>query len=234
MRHRTARARGRPAPGRAQRAVSVVWDDIAVHCLVVGIAGATGSGKTTVASRLAQAVAGRVATLQHDSYYRDRPELSYEQRSDLNFDHPDSLETELLVTHLSGLRRGETVEVPVYDFTTHRRAVETMRVAPAPVIIVEGILVLADSRLRELFDIKLFVDTDADIRVFRRIRRDIEQRGRTFDSVRQQYYNSVRPMTLEFVEPSKRFADMIIPEGGRNDVALDVLGTKLRTFADVR
>jgi uridine kinase len=202
-----------------------------VHCLVVGIAGATGSGKTTVASRLAAAVEGRVALLQHDSYYRDRPELTYEQRCELNFDHPQSLETELLVEHLGALRRGEPVAVPVYDFTTHRRSEETLKVAPSPVIVVEGILVLADARLREMFDIKLFVDTDADIRVFRRIRRDIEQRGRSFDSVRQQYYSSVRPMTLEFVEPSKRFADMIIPEGGRNDVALDVLGTKLRTFA---
>ncbi len=202
-----------------------------MHCLVVGIAGATGSGKTTVASRLAAAVEGRVALLQHDSYYRDRPELTYEQRCELNFDHPQSLETELLVEHLGALRRGEPVAVPVYDFTTHRRSEETLKVAPSPVIVVEGILVLADARLREMFDIKLFVDTDADIRVFRRIRRDIEQRGRSFDSVRQQYYSSVRPMTLEFVEPSKRFADMIIPEGGRNDVALDVLGTKLRTFA---
>lgn len=203
-----------------------------VHCLVVGIAGATGSGKTTVASRLAGAVEGRAALLQHDSYYRDRPELTYEQRCELNFDHPESLETELLVEHLGALRRGEPVAVPVYDFTTHRRSEETLKVAPSPVIVVEGILVLADARLREMFDIKLFVDTDADIRVFRRIRRDIEQRGRSFDSVRQQYYSSVRPMTLEFVEPSKRFADMIIPEGGRNAVALDVLGTKLRTFAD--
>jgi uridine kinase len=202
-----------------------------VHCLVVGIAGATGSGKTTVASRLAAAVPDDVVLLQHDSYYRDRPELSYEQRCELNFDHPGSLETELLIEHLHALRRGDGVAVPVYDFTTHRRSTEVTRVAAAAVIIVEGILVLADARLRELFDIKLFVDTDADIRVFRRIRRDLEQRGRSFESVRHQYYNSVRPMTLEFVEPSKRWADMIIPEGGRNDVALDVLGAKLRSFA---
>lgn len=201
------------------------------QCLVVGIAGATGSGKSTVASRLAAAVEGKVALLQHDSYYRDRPELTYEQCSELNFDHPDSLETELMVTHVAALKRGETVAAPVYDFTKHRRAEQTVRIAPARVIIVEGILVLADARLRELFDIKLFVDTDADIRVFRRIRRDIEQRGRSFESVRQQYYSTVRPMTLEFVEPSKRWADMIIPEGGRNEVALDILCTKLRTFA---
>jgi uridine kinase len=205
----------------------------AVQCLVVGIAGATGSGKTTVAQRLAGEVRGVAALLQHDSYYRDRPELTYEERCGLNFDHPEALETELLVSHLEHLRRGEGVGVPLYDFTTHRRLAESMRIDPAPVIIVEGILVLADARLRELFDIKLFIDTDADIRVFRRVRRDIEQRGRSFDSVRQQYYSTVRPMTLEFVEPSKRWADMIIPEGGRNDVALDILGTKLRTFAKV-
>ncbi|HWB81850.1 MAG TPA: uridine kinase [Nannocystaceae bacterium] len=202
-----------------------------MQCLVVGIAGATGSGKTTVASRLAAAVPDDVALLQHDSYYRDRPELSYEQRCELNFDHPGSLETELLIDHLHALRRGEGVAVPVYDFTTHRRSTDVTRISAKTIIIVEGILVLADARLRELFDIKLFVDTDADIRVFRRIRRDLEQRGRSFESVRQQYYNSVRPMTVEFVEPSKRWADMIIPEGGRNDVALDVLGAKLRSFA---
>jgi uridine kinase len=202
-----------------------------MHCLVVGIAGATGSGKTTVASRLAASVADHVVLLQHDSYYRDRPELSYEQRCQLNFDHPGSLDTELLIAHLHALREGQAVDVPVYDFTTHRRSEQVVKVKPAPVIIVEGILVLADARLREVFDIKLFVDTDADIRVFRRIRRDLEQRGRSFESVRQQYYSTVRPMTLEFVEPSKRWADMIIPEGGRNDVALDVLGAKLRSFA---
>jgi uridine kinase len=202
-----------------------------VHCLVVGIAGATGSGKSTIASRLADAVGTQVALLQHDRYYRDRPELTYEQCCELNFDHPEALETELMIEHICALRRGESIEMPVYDFTRHRRADQTERIAPARVLIVEGILVLADARLRELFDIKLFVDTDADIRVFRRIRRDIEKRGRSFESIRQQYYATVRPMTVEFVEPSKRFADMIIPEGGRNDVALDILGTKLRSFA---
>jgi uridine kinase len=204
---------------------------VPVHCLVVGIAGATGSGKTTVAQRLAADVPESAALLQHDSYYRDRADLTYEERCRLNFDHPDALDTTLLVEHLGQLRRGEAVGVPLYDFTTHRRLAETTRVEPARILIVEGILVLADARLREHFDIKLFIDTDADIRVFRRVRRDIEQRGRSFESVRQQYYSTVRPMTLEFVEPSKRWADMIIPEGGRNDVALDILGTKLRTFA---
>lgn len=196
---------------------------------VVGIAGATGSGKTTVAQRLAAAVEGSVATLQHDSYYRDRPELSYEQRCGLNFDHPESLETELLIDHVRSLKEGEAVGTPVYDFKTHRRLEETEPVDPAPVIIVEGILVLASLPLRKLFDLRVFVDTDADIRVFRRIRRDIEQRGRTFESVRQQYYSTVRPMTLQFVEPSKRYADIIVPEGGRNEVALDLLASKLRS-----
>lgn len=198
--------------------------------LVVGIAGATGSGKTTVARRLTEELpSGTVALLQHDSYYFDRSDLSYEDRCELNFDHPESLETALLAQHLRGLRAGEPVEVPDYDFTTHRRREQTRAVAPASVVLVEGILVLADPGLRELFDIKVFVDTDADIRVFRRIRRDIEQRGRSFDSIRKQYYTTVRPMHLQFVEPSKRWADIIIPEGGRNAVALDLLTAKLRS-----
>ena len=186
-----------------------------MQTLVVGVAGATGSGKTTVARRLAESVAEHVSVLQHDWYYRDRPELTYEERCELNFDHPDALETALLVEHLTKLRAGEAIGAPVYDFKTHTRHAQTRAVRPAPVLLVEGILVLADARLRELFDIKVFVDTDADIRVFRRIRRDIEKRGRTFEQIRHQYYASVRPMTLQFVEPSKRWADIIIPEGDR-------------------
>lgn len=198
--------------------------------LVVGIAGATGSGKTTVARRLTEALPrGSVALLQHDSYYRDRADLSYEQRCELNFDHPDSLETSLMVEHLQQLRAGKAVGVPIYDFTTHRRQPDTQRVEPGAVVVVEGILVLADADLRSMLDIKVFVDTDADIRVFRRIRRDIEQRGRSFESVRKQYYSTVRPMHLQFVEPSKRWADIILPEGGRNQVALDLLVAKLST-----
>ena len=203
-----------------------------MQSLMVGIAGATGSGKTTVAERLAAAIPGGIAMLQHDSYYRDRPDLSYEERCGLNFDHPDSLETTLLIEHLEALRRGETIGVPVYDFTTHRRLPDTREVKPAPCVLVEGILVLAEARLRELLDIRVFVDTDADIRVFRRIRRDIERRGRTFEQVRQQYYTTVRPMTLQFVDPSKRWADIIIPEGGRNEVALDLLVAKLRSVLE--
>jgi uridine kinase len=198
--------------------------------LVVGIAGATGSGKTTVARRMIEALPrGSVALLQHDSYYRDRGDLPYEQRCELNFDHPDALETSLMVEHLQQLRAGKAVKVPIYDFTTHRRGAETQRVEPGPVVVVEGILVLADPDLRAMLDIKVFVDTDADIRVFRRIRRDIEQRGRSFESVRKQYYSTVRPMHQQFVEPSKRWADIIVPEGGRNQVALDLLVARLHT-----
>jgi len=196
---------------------------------VVGVAGATGSGKTTVAERLVAALPEHVAILQHDSYYRDRSGLSFEERDLLNFDHPDALETELLVAHLEQLRAGQTIGVPQYDFTTHRRLPHSVELKPARVVIVEGILVLAEPRLRALFDIKVFVDTDADIRVFRRISRDLEQRGRTFASVRQQYFGTVRPMTLQFVEPSKRWADIIVPEGGNNEVALDLLAAKLRS-----
>lgn len=200
-----------------------------MRSLVVGIAGGTGSGKTTVARRIAAALPETsVCTLEYDSYYRDRPDLSYEERSTLNFDHPDSLESELLIEHVRALRAGESIEVPAYDFKDHRRFRETRRLSPTPVIIVEGILVFVDERLRQLMDIKLFVDTDADIRIFRRIRRDIEQRGRTFESVREQYYRTVRPMHNQFVEPSKRWADLIIPEGGNNQVALELVGARLQ------
>jgi len=200
-----------------------------MRTLIVGIAGGTGSGKTTIARKVAAALPpDRVAILEFDSYYRDRPELSYEERSQLNFDHPDSLDTELLVEHLKALRAGKGVAVPAYDFRTHRRLSERREVQPARIVIVEGILVFVDERLRAQLDIKLFVDTDTDIRVFRRIRRDIEQRGRTFDSVRDQYYRTVRPMHTQFVEPSKKAADLVIPEGGNNAVALDLVVAKLK------
>ena len=197
--------------------------------LVIGIAGGTGSGKTTIARKITDALlSDKVDRIEHDSYYRDRPELSYDERCGLNFDHPSALETTLLVEHVRTLREGQAVEVPIYDFTTHRRLPETRPVEPRNVIVVEGILVLADPALRDLMDIKIFVDTDADIRAFRRIRRDIEHRGRTFQQVRDQYYKTVRPMHLQFVEPSKRWADLIIPEGGDNRVALDVLIAKIQ------
>ncbi len=196
--------------------------------LFIGIAGGTGSGKTTIAHKLATALPTEsVVTIDHDAYYRDRSDLAPEERQNLNYDHPEALETELLVRHLAGLRAGQQVELPVYDFKTHARSPSTRRVAPAPVVIVEGILVFVDPALRAALDIKIFVDTDADIRVFRRIRRDLEQRGRTFQSVRDQYYRTVRPMHLQFVEPSKRWADIIIPEGGDNRVAIDLIVGKL-------
>jgi uridine kinase len=192
--------------------------------LIIGIAGGSGSGKTTIAKRVHAALpASEAVILDHDAYYRDRTDLTYEERCLLNFDHPDSLETELLVEHLRLLRRGEPAHVPIYDFKTHRRAAEDRVVTPRGVIIVEGILVFADEALRSELDIRVYVDTDADIRAFRRIRRDIEQRGRTFESVREQYYKTVRPMHLMFVEPSKRWAHVIIPEGGENQVGIDLV-----------
>lgn len=195
---------------------------------VIGIAGGTGSGKTTIARAIAKSLPQEhVAMLEHDWYYRDRPDLAPTERAQLNFDHPDSLETSLLCTHLRALREGKAVAVPGYDFVTHARKSETTRVEPKPVIIVEGILVFVEETLRELMNVKIFVDTDADIRLMRRIRRDIEQRGRTFQSIREQYYKTVRPMHLAFVEPSKRWADVLIPEGG-NHVALDLVTSRLR------
>jgi uridine kinase len=198
--------------------------------LIVGIAGGTGSGKTTVAKTITSALpASSVATVEFDAYYRDLPDLSFEERARINFDHPDSLEIELLVQHLANLRAGLGVEVPIYDFKNHRRRPESRRVEPARVVIVEGILVFVDARVRDHLDMKVFVDTDPDIRVFRRIRRDMEQRGRSFESIREQYYRTVRPMHLQFVEPSKRWADLIIPEGGNNQVALDLIISKLQS-----
>ena len=191
--------------------------------LVVGIAGGTGSGKTTVAHKLAASMPGRCVTLEHDAYYRDQAHLSPSERAHINYDHPASLESALLVEHLRTLRAGRAVDVPIYDFANHTRSKQTRHIEPARVIIVEGILVFTEAALREQMDIKIFVDTDADIRLMRRIRRDLEVRGRTFQSVRDQYYATVRPMHLEYVEPTKRWADLIVPEGGDNRVALDVL-----------
>jgi len=201
--------------------------------LCIGIAGGTGSGKSTIARNIAAALpAGTVSTLDHDAYYRDRGDLTFEERCQLNYDHPDLLETELLVAQLRDLRAGRPVQVPSYDFVRFARCAETREVRPTPVIIVEGILVFVDASLRAELDIKIFVDTDADIRVFRRIRRDIEQRGRTFAQVRDQYYKTVRPMHLQFVEPSKRRADLIVPEGGENHVALELIIGRLRGVVD--
>lgn len=192
--------------------------------VIIGIAGGTGSGKTTVARAIYDRVGkDRIEWISHDSYYRNFDALSPEERQRINFDHPDSLETELLIRQLDVLCKGASVEVPVYDFATDSRKTETHRVEPRKVIIVEGILVLAEADLRKRIDIKLFVDTPADIRFMRRLVRDIETRGRSLQSVVEQYMTSVRPMHEEFVEPSKRYADLIIPEGGENQVALDAI-----------
>ena len=190
----------------------------------IGIAGGTGSGKTTVARTIYDCVgAGRIEWVSHDSYYRDFAHLSPDERHHINFDHPDSLETELLVEHLDRLIRNEAVQVPNYDFTTHARRTETRSVEPRRVVIVEGILVLAEPEIRKRIDIKIFVDTPPDIRFLRRLQRDISERGRSVASVIEQYLTTVRPMHEEFVEPSKRYADLIIPEGGENRVAIDAI-----------
>lgn len=196
---------------------------------LIGIAGGTGSGKTTVANAIVTRVgAERIAILSHDAYYRDFVDLPKDILDRQNFDHPDSLESELLVRHLKALKQGMVVETPIYDFKVHRRAAETRRVEPRKVILVDGILIYAEPELRKLFDVKIYVDTDADIRLIRRLKRDIAERGRTVESVVKQYESTVRPMHMEFVEPSKRYADLIVPEGGENTVALDFLFARLR------
>jgi len=199
--------------------------------LVIGIAGGSGSGKTTVAQVILQRVGPeRIAFLQHDAYYKDLSGLPPVQRAEVNFDHPHSLESELLIRHIEQLRSGRAVDVPIYDFSTHSRTERTYIVQPRPVILVEGILIFAEKNLREMFDVKLFVDTDSDIRFIRRLQRDIAERGRTTDSVIHQYLTTVRPMHLEFVEPSKRYADVIIPEGGFNTAALDMVVARIETL----
>jgi len=198
----------------------------------LGIAGGSGSGKSTIARAVLEALPnGQGVLLQQDHYYRSQAHLPEAERASVNYDHPDALELDLLSHHLDALRTGQDILRPTYDFTIHDRVKEPLRVSPAPVIVVEGILVLADERLRSRFEVKLFVDTDPDIRLMRRIRRDLEHRGRTFAQVRRQYYDSVRPMHVAFVEPSKRFADIIIPEGGQNRVALDFLLSFVRQRA---
>jgi uridine kinase len=199
--------------------------------LVIGIAGGSGSGKTTVAQIILQRVGpDRISFLQHDAYYKDLSGLPPIQRAEVNFDHPNSLENELLIKHILLLKKGRAVEVPIYDFSTHRRTNRTYTVQPRSVILVEGILIFAESTLRELFDVKIFVDTDADLRLIRRLQRDIAERGRTTESVIKQYMSTVRPMHLDFVEPSKRYADVIIPEGGFNAAALDMVVARIETM----
>jgi len=196
--------------------------------LVIGIAGGSGSGKTTVAQEILHRVGSeQIAFLQHDSYYKDLTGLPPAQRSEVNFDHPNSLENELLIQHVAALRDGKAVEVPIYDFSIDSRTSQTFTVQPRRVILVEGILIFTEAALREMFDIKIFVDTDADLRFIRRLQRDINERGRTTESVIEQYLSTVRSMHLEFVEPSKRYADVIIPEGGFNTAALDMVVARI-------
>ena len=199
--------------------------------LVIGIAGGSGSGKTTVAQEILQRVGpDRIAFLQHDSYYKDLSGLPPIQKAEVNFDHPNSLETELLIQHIASLRDGKPVEVPIYDFSTHSRTSQTYTVQPRAVILVEGILIFTEAPLREMFDVKIFVDTDSDIRFIRRLERDLSERGRTTESVIKQYQVTVRPMHMEFVEPSKRYADVIIPEGGHNTAALDMVVARIEAL----
>lgn len=200
--------------------------------IILGVAGGSGSGKTTVVRRLIAALGGEadVAVLHHDSYYRDASHLPPEDRRKINYDHPDSLETELLIEHLEALGAGQSVEVPVYDFANHVRTDQYQHVPPRPVIILDGILILWDPRLRDLMDVKLFVDADADVRLGRRLQRDMEERGRSPESVLSQYMTTVRPMHLEFVEPSKRYADVILPRGGHNRVGVDMVVATVRAL----
>lgn len=201
--------------------------------IVIGVAGGSASGKTTVSQRILEHVGpDRIAYLQHDSYYCDDSHLPLSERTKRNFDHPNSLDTPLLVEHLQALRRGEAVAVPVYDFATYSRLAERRAVAPAPVVLVEGILIFAEAALRELMDIRIFVDTDPDIRFIRRLTRDIAERGRSLESVVEQYLGTVRPMHLEFVEPSKRYANVIVPEGGRNLVAMEMIISRVQRLLD--
>lgn len=204
--------------------------------MIIGICGGTGSGKTTVANRILESVSkDEVVFLQQDSYYRDLDQLPHDIRNVVNFDHPDAIDNDLLVAHLRALKRGEAVELPLYDFKTHSRRAATLRVEPQPIIIIEGILIFAEQRLLDEMDIRVYVDTPDDIRFIRRLRRDVAERGRTAESVIEQYLSTVRPMHMQFVEPSKRAADVIIPEGGHNLVSISLISGRIRErLADAR
>ena len=196
--------------------------------MIIGIAGGTGSGKTTLTEKLKAEFKGDVSVLYHDNYYKSHSDMPYEERAKLNYDHPDAFETELMIRDIQALRRGETVRCPVYDYTIHDRSGETMEVRPTKVILVEGILIFENQALRELMDIKIFVDTDADVRILRRIGRDVLERGRSLESVISQYLNTVKPMHEQFVQPSRQYADIVVLEGGRNLVALDMITQRIR------
>ena len=193
------------------------------NILVIGIAGGTGSGKTTLMKNLITKYGENITVLSHDNYYKRHDDMTYEERCLLNYDEPDALETDLMAMHLDKLRQGEAIDCPVYDFTVHNRSNETIHIVPKKVIIVEGILIFENQPLRDLMDIRIFVDTDADVRLCRRIKRDVNKRGRTLESVLTQYQETVKPMHERYVEPSKKFADLVVPEGGKNLVALDMI-----------
>jgi uridine kinase len=201
------------------------------HPVTIAVAGGTASGKTSISNAILDQVgAHNISYVPHDAYYKDLKDVPMADREIINFDHPDSLETSLMIQHIKQLQAGQSVNIPVYDFTHHNRTAQTLLVPAQPIILVEGILVLAEPTLRELFDVKIFVDTDADIRFIRRLSRDMAERGRSAESVINQYLRSVRPMHLEFVEPSKRYADVIIPEGGMNIVAIDMVADRIRSL----
>ena len=198
------------------------------NILVIGIAGGTGSGKTTLMTNLIQRFGDVVTVLSHDNYYRRLDHLTFEERTKINYDEPAALETDLMSRHLDELRHGNAIDCPIYDFTQHNRSADTMRIIPRQVIIVEGILIFENKELRDLMDIKIFVDTDADVRLCRRIKRDVNQRGRSLDSVLKQYQTTVKPMHEKYVEPSKKYADLVVPEGGKNYVALDMIVDRIQ------
>ena len=202
------------------------------NILVIGIAGGTGSGKTTLMDNLIRRFSEDVTVLSHDNYYRRRDELTYEERSKINYDEPAALETDLMAYHLDKLRHGETIQCPIYDFTQHNRSGQTVTLVPKKVIIVEGILIFENKELRDLMDIKIFVDTDADVRLCRRIKRDVNERGRSLESVLEQYQNTVKPMHEKYVEPSKRYANLVVLEGGKNYVALDMIVGRIQRHLD--
>ena len=196
--------------------------------LTIGIAGGTGSGKTTLMKNIVSRFGNDVTVISHDNYYKRRDDLTYEERCSINYDEPAAFDTDLMIKHLARLRKGETIECPVYDFTVHNRSDETLTIVPKRVIIVEGILIFADEGLRDLMDIKIFVDTDTDVRLCRRIKRDVNKRGRTLESVLTQYLTTVKPMHEMYVEPSKKYADLVVPEGGKNYVALDMIMSRIQ------
>ena len=200
--------------------------------MIIGIAGGTGSGKTTLTKKLQEEFGAHVSVLYHDNYYKSHSEMPFEERTRLNYDHPDAFDTGLMIRDIQALQRGETIRCPVYDYTIHDRSGETVEVRPTKVILVEGILIFENKALRDLMDIKIFVDTDADVRILRRITRDVKKRGRSLDSVVSQYLTTVKPMHEQFVEPSKRFADIVVLEGGRNLVALDMIIQRIKSHVE--